>query len=132
MKVLVDTCVWSKALRHKSADKEITHALKELITKGSLVIIGPVRQELLSGIAETAQFNKLKELLSPFEDVPLRTEYFLKAAELCNLCRRKGVQGSSTDFLICAVAAVENFAIFTTDKDFELYAKHLPVRLYNP
>jgi len=41
--------------------------------------------------------------LAPFEDIPLRTEHFEKAAEFCNTCRRKGVQGSTIDFLISAV-----------------------------
>lgn len=129
MKVLVDTCVWSKALRYKASDKDITNKLNELITNGNLVIIGPIRQELLSGISETAQFNKLKERLSPFEDIPLKSEHFLKAAEFCNICRKKGIQGSSIDFLICAVASLDKFVVFTTDKDFEHYAEYLPIKL---
>lgn len=129
MKVLVDTCVWSKALRYKASDKDITNKLNELITNGNLVIIGPIRQELLSGISETAQFNKLKERLSPFEDVPLKSEHFLKAAEFCNICRKKGIQGSSIDFLICTVASLEKFVVFTTDKDFDHYAEYLPIKL---
>lgn len=129
MKVLIDTCVWSKALRYKASDKDITNKLNELITNGNLVIIGPIRQELLSGISEVAQFNKLRARLSPFEDVPLKNEHFLKAAEFCNICRKKGIQGSSIDFLICAVASLEKFVVFTTDKDFEHYAEYLPLKL---
>ena len=67
MKVLVDTCVWSKTLRHKSPDSEITDKIKELIRDGRIVIIGPIRQELLSGISDVSQFNKLKDMLSAFE-----------------------------------------------------------------
>jgi len=33
------------------------------------VIIGPIRQELLSGISDISQFNKLKDMLSAFEDI---------------------------------------------------------------
>jgi predicted nucleic acid-binding protein len=53
----------------------------------------------------------------------------VKAAEFANICRGKGIQGSTIDFLICAVAALENLMIFTTDKDFENYRKHLPIRI---
>jgi hypothetical protein len=42
----------------------------------------------------------------------------------------KGVQGSNTDFLICSVAVRNKFSIFTTDKDFELLSKHLPILLH--
>jgi predicted nucleic acid-binding protein len=129
MKVLVDTCIWSEVLRHKSPDIDLAKKLQELIQNSRVAIIGPIRQELLSGIAQSKQFNELKETLSSFEDLPLNTEHYEKAAEFCNICRRKGVQGSTIDFLICAVAIMENFVIFTVDKDFENYKKYLPLRL---
>lgn len=129
MKVLVDTCVWSKTLRHKSPDAEITDKIKELIRDGRVVIIGPIRQELLSGISDASQFNKLKDMLSAFEDIALESKHFVKAAEFSNICRQKGVQGSTIDFLICAVANIENLIVYTTDRDFENYKKHLPIKL---
>ena len=129
MKVLVDTCVWSKTLRHKSPDSEITDKIKELIRNRRIVIIGPIRQELLSGISDISQFNKLKDMLSAFEDITLESKHFIKAAEFSNICRQKGVQGSTIDFLICAVANIENLIVFTTDKDFENYQKYLPIKL---
>jgi len=52
------------------------------------------------------------------------------AARFFNLSRRKGVQGSNTDFLICAVAVRHRLAIFSTDKDFAQYAKYLPIVLH--
>jgi predicted nucleic acid-binding protein len=84
---------------------------------------------LLSGIPELHQFHRLKEILASFEDIPLKTEHFEKAAEFSNLCRCKGVQGSMIDFLICAVACLENLVIFTVDKDFEDYKRFLPLNL---
>ena len=71
----------------------------------------------------------MRDHLSSFEDVPLRTEHFEKAAELCNLCRKKGVQRSTIDFLLCSVALLEKLVIFTIDTDFESYKKHLPIDL---
>jgi predicted nucleic acid-binding protein len=130
MKVLVDTCIWSYALRHKNPILEIEITLKEIIKDGRLVIIGPIRQEILSGISKETQFESLKEHLSPFEDVPLTSNHFIKAAEFSNICMKKGVQGSATDFLICSVAYSENIEIFTTDLDFKNYKKHLPIELF--
>ena len=129
MKVLVDTCIWFQVLRHKLPDADLTKKLQELVQNSRVAIIGPIRQELLSGISQLKQFNELKETLSAFEDVPLNTEHYEKAADFCNICRRKGVQGSTIDFLICAVAVMENLVIFTVDKDFENYKKYLPLRL---
>jgi hypothetical protein len=129
MKVLVDTCIWSQVLRHKSPNVDLAKKLQELVQNARVAIIGPIRQELLSGIPQVKQFNVLKETLSSFEDLPLNTEHYEKAAEFCNICRRKGIQGSTIDFLICAVAITENLVIFTVDKDFENYKKYLPLRL---
>ena len=129
MKILVDTCIWSQILRHKTPDVELTKKLKDLIKDSRVTIIGPIRQELLSGISNVKQFDQLKELLSPFEDITLKTEHFEKAAEFSNICRSKGIQGSTIDFLICAVACLENLIIFTTDKDFENYKRFLLIKL---
>jgi len=129
MKVLVDTCVWSQVLRHKSPTSELADKLNELIKDGRVVMIGPIRQELLSGISNTSQFKRLKEAFSAFEDIALNTNHFIKAAEFSNICRNKGIHGSTIDFLICAVANIENLIIFTTDKDFENYKKYLPITL---
>jgi predicted nucleic acid-binding protein len=129
MKVLVDTCIWSSALRRKNPDLRLSEKLQELIKDSRVSIIGPIRQEILSGISSAKQFHKLKKSLSSFEDIPLNAEYFEKAAEFTNTCRTKGIQGSTTDFLICAVAHIENLEIFTTDSDFEKYGRLLPIEL---
>ena len=130
MKVLVDTCVWSHALRHKSPDKMIINQLKDLINDSRVEIIGPIRQETLSGISNQSLFNILKEKLSAFEDIPLETNDFIFAAELCNKCRKKGLQGSTIDFLICSVSINHQLFIFTTDKDFSQYKRYCDIKLF--
>jgi len=130
MKVLVDTCIWSSALRHKTPDLNIDKKLKELIADGRLAIIGPIRQELLSGISKESHFESIREYLAPFEDIPLTTKHFYTAAEFSNFCMKKGIQGSNTDFLICSVACLENLEIFTVDGDFINFKKHLPISLF--
>jgi len=129
MKVLVDTSVWSLAFRRKQPD-DIVEKLVDLIHASLVVMIGPVRQELLSGIPNNKEFNDLKSRLEHFDDLPITTSDYEKAAEFYNICRSCGVQGSHVDFLICAVAANNNLRIFTTDKDFEQYAKHLPIQIF--
>ena len=117
MKILVDTCIWSQVLRKKNPNLNLTKQLKDFIYDGRVVMIGPIRQELLSGISNPSQFNKLKHTLSFFEDIILETDHFVKAAEFSNLCRKNGIKGSTTDFLICVVANLEKLSIFTVDSD---------------
>ena len=107
MNVVVDTCIWSRALRRKSPDPDITETLTELIAEGRVVMLGPIRQEILSGVVDPRQFRKLKARLSAFVDFPLRTGHYETAAMYYNKCREKGVQGSHIDYLICAVAVLE-------------------------
>jgi predicted nucleic acid-binding protein len=131
MKVLVDTSVWSLALRRKAGpDNAPVRELRGLIADGRVQMIGAVRQEILAGIRDERQFNELESRLSAFPDLPVAEEDHVTAARFFNLSRAKGVQGSNTDFLICAVAARHHLAILTTDKDFTSFARILPIRLY--
>ncbi|MAT97982.1 MAG: PIN domain nuclease [Anaerolineaceae bacterium] len=134
MNVLVDTSIWSLALRRRqpSDDDPFVAEFKELLGELQVAIIGPIRQEILSGIKEQPQFEKLRERLQAFTDLPLLQADYERAAEFFNRCRSQGVQGSNTDFLICAVAERYDLAIFTTDNDFLHFAQHIPISLYTP
>ena len=131
MRVLVDTSVWSEALRRrKKLESEPVKELRSLILEHRVEIIGPIRQEILSGLREEAQFERLEKQIAAFPDIFLETADHTMAAKFFNTCRARGVQGSNTDFLICAAAVRRDLAIFTTDKDFPLFAKHLPIILH--
>ncbi len=131
MKVLDDIPIWSYALRtpNKDYQNEIDQ-LASLIRDQRALIIGPIRQEILSGYSDLRKFKKLKEKLSFFENTPIHDIDYEFAAELCNHCRKKGVQGSHIDFLICAVAKRIDVPIFTTDKDFPHYQKAISIKIY--
>ena|SRR5271156_4191792 len=135
MMVLVDTSVWSLALRRKSGDlnareRDLSVALAELIREGRAQIVGVVRQELLSGIREAERFEKLRDYLRAFDEPVLEIADYEAAAEAHNRCRSRGIAGSAIDFLICAVALRREWQVFTSDGDFEAYRKALAVRLY--
>ena len=133
MRIIVDTCVWSIALRrNKETSNGIIAELKSLIQDFRIQMIGPIRQEILSGIKDDIQFQNLKDHLNGFPDLQLKEEDYILAARFFNICRGKGVQGSNTDFLICAVSANHNLGIFTTDQDFKYFSKYLPISLHIP
>ena len=136
MKILVDTSVWSLALRRpKSVDLTASQiatvkALTELIQDTRAALMGAVRQELLCGIKTAEQFETLRDRLASFDDVPLTSYDYELAAQAFNTCRAHGVQGSNTDFLICAASINHQLPIFSLDKDFEQYRQWLPIDLY--
>jgi predicted nucleic acid-binding protein len=136
MKVLVDTSISFLALRKKKTQLNktqilIVEELIELINESRVVLIGPVRQEILSGIVSKSQFQKLKAKFRAFEDFPINQRDYELAAEFYNICRKNGVKGSHIDFLICSTSYNHKFSIFTTDKDFENYSKHLNISIHS-
>lgn len=132
MKILVDTCIWSLSLRRTNDNNDkYVQLLKSLILEQKVQMIGPIRQELLSGVKSQKQFDILKSYLSAFPDLPIEKQDYELAAEYFNINRKNGIQGSNTDFLICALSHNYEMPIFTTDKDFNLYVKHCPILLYN-
>jgi predicted nucleic acid-binding protein len=131
MKVIVDTSVWSLALRRdKDHSPAPVQELRHIIHDHRVQMIGPIRQEILSGIRSESQFKKLRKHLESFPDLPILTKDYVSAAQFFNHCRSKGIHGSNTDFLICAVAVRNKFSIYTTDKDFELFSKYIQIILY--
>lgn len=133
MNVLVDTSVWSLALRRaRPSDSPVVRELAELIRERRVVMVGPVRQEILSGVRDPRQFRHLRNHLRAFPDVVAGTADFEAAAHVYNRCRAAGIQGSNTDCLICALALARGFAVFTTDADFRAYRRVVPLVLHEP
>ena len=137
MNVLVDTSVWSLAFRRRPQDLNAVEAsivgeLTELIKEGRPRIIGLVRQELLSGIKTSAQYDRLRENLRSFPDEPIGTEDYETAARMGNHCRSKGTAVSVPDMLICAIALTRGWSVFTNDPDFEHYKNILQIKIHKP
>ena len=134
MNVLIDTSVWSLVYRRKALDynqqqRRITESVGAIISEGRAKLLGMVRQELLSGLREPAQFERLRRILQEFPDIALTQDDHVEAARMCNLCRAKGIAESHIDYLICAVASRRDWFILTLDRDFDQYAHHLPIKL---
>jgi predicted nucleic acid-binding protein len=131
LKVLVDTPIWSYALRSQNKEYQTEiDALTSLIQDQRAIIIGPIRQEILSGYSDLRKYLIIREKLSYFKNTPIIDGDFELAAEFSNKCRKKGVQGSHIDFLICAVASRIDIPIFTNDKDFDHYQNIISVKLF--
>ena len=131
MKVVVDTCVWSRFLRrNRPVSDLIAREVVRLVRRDAVQMLGPIRQELLSGAQPDERFEQLKEYLRFYPNVTLDEEDDETAASLYNRLRQRGVQGTGTDLLICAVAVRHGFKVFTIDTDFTVYANHIPIKLH--
>ncbi len=137
MNVLVDTSIWSLALRRQAQDlnpseRAAVAELTNLIKEGRARIIGLVRQELLSGIKMSSQYEKLRAVLRSFPDEPVATADYEAAAKAGNDCRARGVAVSVSDMLVCAIALARDWSVFAADPDFKSYARILSHKLHAP
>jgi predicted nucleic acid-binding protein len=131
MKVIVDTSIWSLALRRsKDTENKYVDELEELIKEVRAQLVGPVRQELLSGIKSEKQYKTLKKHLRAFKDLNIEPVDYELAAQYFNTARQKGIQGSNTDFLLCAISTRHRMPIFTADSDFINFQPVLPIELH--
>jgi hypothetical protein len=120
VRLLVDTSVWSLALRRKNIaslspdEQKLRAKLVQAIQDGRVAMLGLLRQELLSGIKEKAQFDKVKAALNPYLDEPITADHEY-AAHVYNECRNQGVEGGTVDILICAVAVRRGWEVLSGD-----------------
>jgi len=134
--ILIDTGVWSLALRRRSIDlsaegRRITRSLYELVQHRQVRLLGSTRQEVLSGIREESQFLRIRDHLRDFPNVQLDATDYEEAARASNRCRCAGIAGSPVDLLICAVALRHGWQIFTTDRNFATYNRVLGIQLFS-
>lgn len=133
--VLVDTPLWSLALRRRAIDlsereRQLTATLYGLVRFQQAALLGSTRQEVLSGIREESQFRRIREHLRDFPNIEVAEADYEEAAWFSNECRRKGIAGSPVDMLMCAVALRQDWQIFTTDRDFLHYRQILNIQLF--
>ena len=132
-RVLVDSDVWSEFYRKRTGEPSAqVQQLRALIIGRQIAMLGAIRQEVLSGWRYPHQFEQVRDLMRAFPNQPLTEQEYERAAEYFNTCRSNGVQGSNTDFLICACSAAWDIPVLTRDQDYQRYAEHVPVHLYRP
>ena len=131
MNVIVDTSVWSLALRRKDGpeNSEAT-LLRRLIERGEgIYLIGIILQEVLQGIRRPEDFHELRKYFDAFPLIELSRDDYIKAAALKNSLIKKDIQASTVDALIASAAIIHGCILFTADKDFSDIARHSKLKL---
>lgn len=133
MRVVVDTSVWSLALRR---NPPISHSkvdrLKSLIESGEdILLLGVVLTEVLQGVRDKKFFESLKKALAVYPLLELSREDYVYAAEVRNLCLSKGIQAATVDFIISSAVIRHQASLLTTDVDFSRIASVVPLKLFD-
>ena len=132
MTMLVDTSVWSLALRRDApADVPEMEALKAALLGGeSIVTTGLVLQELLQGFSGPKAHEQIVERFAALPLIAPDREDHIAAASLRNACRRKGVQIGTIDALLAQICIRHGLTLLTTDQDFHHVAAHCALSVW--
>ena len=134
MTLLVDTSVWSLALRRdRVRDEPQVEALRQALGGAqSVVTTGLILQELLQGFAGARAQRKI---VARFAALPLlvpdRQDY-IDAAGIRNRCRRAGIQLGTIDALLAQLGVRHRLVLLSTDNDFVHAARHCALRVWAP
>ena len=128
MNVLVDTSVWSLALRRDAPpDIKETRILAQCLERHDLLFsTGFIVQELLQGFRGPKQRDRLIEHFSTLPLIVPDLRDHIEAATLQTICRRKGIQITTIDALLAQLAIAHDLEFLTTDRDFSLISRHVP------
>ncbi len=132
MTVLVDTSVWSLALRRDRpasfpAMAQLTKALKSDL----VVTTGLIVQELLQGFLPERSQSEIRRRLGTLPAVQPTRDDHIAAADLRNTCRRAGVQLGTIDALIAQLCITHHLELLSTDRDFVRAARHCSLHLWS-
>lgn len=132
MSILVDTSVWSLALRRKNVPDiaEIQRLREALTSPDKVVTTGVIIQELLQGFSGAKSRDLIIDRFQSLSLIQPTITDHIEAAEIRNTCRRGGVQIGTIDALIAQLCIKHNFMLLSTDKDFQYAAKHIDLRIY--
>lgn len=130
--ILLDTSVLSHVFRRPRPDSspDVISQFTALVEKGfPLAIPGIVLQELLSGVRDPRNFDRLRAAIEGFPLLLAEEPDHVEAARLMNLLRRRGITAPSFDALIAAMTILRQGVLFTIDRDFESFSRYAPLRL---
>ena len=132
MTLLVDTSVWSLALRRdvEATEPEVQELKDALFGSDVVVTTGLVLQELLQGFSGAKAQTQIVERFAVLPLLQPDRDDHIGAAVLRNTCRQAGVQIGTIDALLAHLAIRHDLTLLTTDKDFTHAAKHCALRVW--
>lgn len=132
MTLLVDTSVWSLALRRDGSTTapEVRQLQDAIAGADTLVTTGLVLQELLQGFNGPRAAAVIIETFAALPIIAPDRQDHIAAAEVRNACRRAGVQIGTLDALLIQLCGRHDLTLLSTDQDFVHAARHVPFRLW--
>lgn len=127
--IVVDTSVWIDYFNGVPTPK--VDLLDELLGRRVLAVGDLILAELLQGFATEQDANRALRLLEPLEFVEMTgRDVAIQSAANYRLLRRRGVTVRKTmDMLIGTYCLMHDHEILHNDRDFDLLARHLGLKI---
>ncbi len=122
--VIIDTSAWIEFFN--KSDSEIGDIAAKIIESDNVILMGVVMAELLCGIRNKKEANKLHDLFEVLPYADTVPEDWVQTGTALNHLRKKGITVPLTDALIATVAKRNNYSILTIDSHFT----HLSTSLF--
>ena len=134
MSLLVDTSVWSLALRRDAELNmlEVVALRNALLGTDQVFSTGFVLQELLQGFSGPKARDSILERFTALAFIEPDRQDHIDAAEIRNTCRRHGVQIGTIDALLIQLSRRNDLELLTTDNDFRSARNHIEFNLWGP
>lgn len=132
MTLLVDTSVWSLALRRdvEATEPAVVHLKDALLGSEVVVTTGLILQELLQGFAGAKARHQIIERFAALPLLQPDRQDHIDAAALRTACRQGGVQVGTIDALLAQLCIRHELTLLTTDQDFTHAARHCPLKVW--
>jgi predicted nucleic acid-binding protein len=129
--ILVDTSVWSLALRRDSPSNclEVTRLKMALKGGEGVFTTGLILQELLQGFRGPKARQRIIETFAVLPLVTPERKDHIAAADLKVKLRQKGIQVGTIDVLLAQLCLRHGLSLLSTDKDFAHMSRYVPLPL---
>ncbi len=126
-KVLVDTSVWIKYFRDKSAG--LSEKVDEILSKHEVYVPKIVIAELIQGSKSEREISVIEDFVDAFNIIDQGEDTWIKAGRLSYNLKKKGKTVNLTDCYIAVIAEEYDCHIFSLDEHFKDIQKSVGIQL---
>ena len=127
---LIDTSAWVLTLP-PGAPQKAKSQVDSLIARNMAATTGGIFLELLAGSKSEQEREKLERALEAIIYFPVQHEFWIKAASLYSMLRKKGITVATLDALIVIVALENGAGVVHADKHFDLISQQTRLKVVN-
>ena len=122
--VIPDVDIWHRAYSRLEPDPQVVHEFAQLARDRRILLLGWVRQTLLSRVRDERQYTRLVWVLGGWPDLPLRSRDHEQAADLGRRMRSMQTTIPPWNALVWVVAERVGAQVWSSDRSWQGLGRH--------